>query len=231
MTIGIDLDGPAVAPAAGGPPQQLAILLHGLGADGHDLIALAPHLGLPHAAFVSPHAPFPCDMAPVGRQWFSLREFESQAIIAGVRAAAPILDGFIDGALAAHGLTDDKLVLVGFSQGCMMALHVALRRPAPCAAVLGFSGMLVAGDELAQEVRARPPVLLVHGDADEVLPVAALPRAAASLRAAGITVEAHVRPGLGHGIDAEGLALASAFLARAIAPRRDAAPGAAIAKE
>ena len=218
MTVAIDLDGPTQPPAAGGAPRQLVILLHGLGADGNDLISLAPHLGLPAAEFMSPHAPFPCDMAPMGRQWFSLRDFGGAAMAAGARAAAPILDAFIDQALAARGLSDDRLALLGFSQGCMMALHVALRRAAPCAAVLGFSGLLVAAETLAEEVRARPPVLLVHGDADEVVPARALSHAEAGLRAIGVRVEAHMRPGLGHGIDPEGLALACDFLHRAFAP-------------
>ncbi len=218
MDVAINLDGPSVPPAAGGTPEQLVILLHGLGADGHDLISLAPHLGLPHAEFVAPHAPFPCDMAPVGYQWFSLRDFSGEAMAAGVRAAAPILDAFIDDALAARSLTDAQLALMGFSQGCMMALHVALRRTVPCAAVLGFSGTLAAAADLANEISVRPPVLLVHGEADPVVPARALPHAEAGLKAASVPVEAHLRPGLEHGIDAEGIALAQAFLAQAFAP-------------
>ena len=140
------LTGPTVAPASGGPAQQLVVFLHGLGADGDDLIELAPYFAtaLPDAAFIAPHAPEPCDMAPFGRQWFSLRDQSPEAMLAGVRHAAPILDDFLNVQLAEHCLGPDKLLLVGFSQGTMMALHLALRRKVAPAAVVGFSGLLVA---------------------------------------------------------------------------------------
>ena len=130
-----DLDGPRAGPAVEGAADSLVVLLHGLGADGNDLIGLAPELSrlLPGAAFVSPHAPFPCDMAPFGRQWFSLQDRAPQSLLAGARMAAPILDRFIDDELARHDLADDRLALVGFSQGTMMALYVALRRARPVA--------------------------------------------------------------------------------------------------
>ena len=205
-----DLDGPRLAPAAGGKAAQLVILLHGLGADGNDLIALAPILAkvLPKAAFVSPHAPFPCDMAPVGRQWFSLQERSPEAISSGVRTAAPHLEAFIDAELGQLGLDDSRLALIGFSQGTMLALHVALRRPKPCAQVIGYSGLLIDPDRLEEEIASRPPVLLVHGEADDLIPVQLMPAAEQSLKAAGVPVHAHRRPGLGHGIDETGLALA-----------------------
>jgi phospholipase/carboxylesterase len=214
-----DLDGPRFGPAAGGAARQLVVLLHGLGADGNDLIGLAPHLarGLPEAAFVSPHAPFPCDMAPFGRQWFSLQDHGPEAMLAGVRLAAPILDGFIDDELARHGLSDERLALVGFSQGTMTGLYGALRRAEPCAQIVGFSGALIGAERLPQEIRSRPPVLLVHGDADPVVPFPALAAAQAALEASGVPVEAHRRPGLGHGIDEQGLGLAAAALERAFA--------------
>jgi len=215
-----DLDGPRRAPAAGGAPRELVILLHGLGADGNDLIGLAPHLGriLPHAAFVSPNAPFPCDMAPFGRQWFSLQDRAPQSLLSGVRMAAPILDAFIDRELERHGLHDERLALVGFSQGTMMALHVGLRRARACAQIVGFSGHLVGAETLAEEITCRPPVLLVHGEADEMLPVAALPAAVQALEANAVPVSGHVRPGLGHGIDEQGLLLALEALEQAFAP-------------
>ncbi|HET8728087.1 MAG TPA: alpha/beta fold hydrolase, partial [Alphaproteobacteria bacterium] len=151
-------------PASGGAPRRLVLLLHGLGADGRDLIGLAPHWApyLPDAEFLAPDAPDPCDMAPFGYQWFSLQEHTPARLEAGVRAAAGPLDAFIDQALAERGLTDADLALVGFSQGTMMALHVALRRKQPCAAIVGYSGALVAPETLAAEIGARPPVLLVH---------------------------------------------------------------------
>ncbi len=212
------LSGPVRKPASGGKPRQLVVLLHGLGADGNDLIGLAPYWAplLPEAEFVSPDAPFPCDMAPFGRQWFSLQERSPEAILAGVRAAAPILDAFLDDALAARGLDESCLALVGFSQGTMMSLYVGLRRSTSPAGILGYSGARVGAEALPTEIRSRPPVLLVHGDADEVVPFAALSRAAEGLKAAGVSVEQVARRGLGHGIDEEGLRRGGEFLRRAL---------------
>jgi phospholipase/carboxylesterase len=208
------LDGPSQAPADGGKPRRLVILLHGLGADGSDLIGLAAYWGrlMPDAGFIAPNAPFPCDMAPYGFQWFSLQDRTPAMIQAGVRAAAPLLDNFIDETLAASGLEERQLALVGFSQGTMMSLFVALRRPRPVAGVLGFSGALVGVEALAGEVRARPRVLLVHGEADEVVPFAMMGAAEAALREVGVPVESVARPGLGHGIDETGLTRGGAFL-------------------
>jgi phospholipase/carboxylesterase len=208
------LSGPVRKPAGGVKPRQLVVLLHGLGADGNDLIGLAPYWApiLPEAEFVSPHAPFPCDMAPYGRQWFSFQDRTPAAVLGGVRAAATLLDAFLDDALAAHRLDDRDLALVGFSQGTMMSLYVGLRREAALAGILGFSGAMVGADTLAQEIRSRPPVLLVHGDADEVVPFGAQAAAAGVLRGAGVTVEELVRPGLGHGIDEAGLRRGAEFL-------------------
>jgi len=210
------LTGPALPPASGGAPKQVVVMLHGVGADGNDLIGLAPFFQqvLPDALFVSPDAPFAYDMAPMGRQWFPIGDFSPEARLKGAQGAAPILDAFIDTVLGSHGLTEDALVLIGFSQGTMMALHVGLRRARPMAALIGYSGMLLGPDLLADELVSRPPVLLVHGDADEVLPVPALEAAEAGLEAAHVSVEAHVRPGLGHGIDEEGIRLGLQFIAR-----------------
>lgn len=212
-----DLTGPSAEPASGLPARQLIVLLHGVGADGADLIELVPYVAdlLPDAAFVAPDAPFDYDMAGFGRQWFSLQDRSNAALAAGVRNAAPILDAFIDAELARRGLTDADLALVGFSQGTMMALHVAPRRPRACAAVVGFSGALVGAEDLAGELQSRPRVLLVHGDADEVVNPACLPNAEQGLAAHGIPVLAELRPGLGHSIDGPGLGLAVAFLLQA----------------
>lgn len=222
MNIGIDLEGPRFGPAqaADGRPTELVILLHGLGADGNDLISLAPAFAqvLPGAAFVAPHAPFPCDMAPVGRQWFSFQDREPEAVLGGVRAAAPHLGAFIDAELERAGLPDERLALIGFSQGTMMALHVALRRARACAAVIGYSGALVGPELLAGEIESRPPVLLVHGDADEVVPFSSMAAAQQALRENGLSVHSEVRPGLGHGIDETGLQLGAAMLRQTLYP-------------
>ncbi len=213
------LDGPSHPPAAGGAPRQLVVLLHGVGADGHDLIGLAPYWArvLPHAEFVSPHAPFPYDMAPFGYQWFSLIDRSPERLLAGIERSAPLLNAYIDQELAARELTVRQLALVGFSQGTMMALHVAPRRPEPFAAVIGYSGAMVGADRLPAETVSKPPVLLIHGDADPVVPVQMLPLAVQGLKAAGLSVEHEVRPGLGHGIDPEGLERGARFLAERFA--------------
>ena len=208
------LTGPNFGPAAGSAPSQLIILLHGLGADGHDLIGLAPHLAelLPHAQFVAPDAPFSYDTAPIGRQWFSVEDRSPERLLAGVEAAAPILSEYIDSELSRTGLEPQKVALVGFSQGTMMALHVALRRTEPVAAVVGFSGRLMAAGQLADDIRTRPPILLIHGDADPVVPFESLAEAKEALESVGVNVETNCRPALGHSIDEHGLASGCAFL-------------------
>ena len=208
------LSGPVAEPQSGGPARQLVILLHGVGVDGSDLFGLVPYIApaLPDAAFVAPDAPFAYDMAPFGRQWFSLQDRSTAALASGIRKTAPILDAFIDAQLAERGLDDSKLALVGFSQGTMMSLHLAPRRALPCAAVVGFSGAVVAPESLGSELSCRPRTLLIHGDSDEVVNPDCLPAAEQALTAFGIPVITDVRPGLGHGIDGPGLTLATAFL-------------------
>ncbi len=212
------LDGPRVGPASGGPARQLVVLLHGVGADGQDLIDLAAAWApaLPDAAFVAPDGPAPCDMAPHGRQWFSLADRSPARMAAGIAAAAPRLDAFLDAELARLALPDAAMPLMGFSQGAMMALFVGLRRRLPPAAILAYSGALLAAADLPGGAAARPPVLLVHGAADEVVPVGASRLAEAALRAAGVPVEALYVPGLAHGIEARGLAAGAALLGRTL---------------
>jgi phospholipase/carboxylesterase len=209
------LTGPSAIYPKGATPTRLVVLLHGLGADGNDLFGMVPALApaLPGTAFLSPDAPYPCDMAPHGRQWFSLQTRAPEAIEAGVRAAAVILDQFLDEALEQLGLDNSRLALLGFSQGSMMALFVGLRRTPQLAGILGYSGRLVGP---ASEFRAKPPVLLVHGDADQVVPPESLPEAVAALKQGGVPVEALARPGLGHGIDEEGLNRGRDFLVRVL---------------
>ncbi len=212
-----ELDGPRFGPAAGGGPAQLVVLLHGVGADGHDLIDLAPTWAkaLPHAAFASPDAPDAYDAAPVGRQWFSLGERTTASRTRGAAAAAPSLGRFIDAELTRLALPPEAYALVGFSQGAMMALYAGLRRRPPPRAIVAFSGILIDPDSIP--AGATPPVLLVHGEADQIVPVEASRVAEASLRALGVAIEADFTPGLGHGIDAAGLSRAGIFLQRAFA--------------
>lgn len=222
-----ELDGPRLEPRSG-TARQLVVFLHGYGADGNDLIDIGRAWQglLPDAAFVSPHAPRPCGQSPMGREWFPLTFRNPNERWTGVNAAAPVLDAFLDAELQRRNLPGSALALVGFSQGTMMSLHVGLRRAVAPAAIVGYSGMLVlpeAESEMAQfeqEIRSRPPVLLVHGDSDDLIPVQAVFHAAQGLAALEVPVEFHVSPGIGHGIDQEGLRHGGEFLARRFAKAR-----------
>ncbi len=228
------LTGPRL-PAKSGLAKQLVVFLHGFGADGRDLIEVGKQWQklLPDAAFVAPNAPQPCAGAPMGRQWFPLTMRDPDERWKGCVAAQPGLDEFLDAELQAAGLDDSKLALVGFSQGTMMALHVGLRRARAVAGIVGFSGVLV-GPEHLPEATARspaggpPPILLVHGSQDDVIPVDALFDSTQQLADAQIPVQWHLSPGIGHGIDGGGLMHGGMFLAQCfgvkIAARRQAAP-------
>ncbi len=215
------LTGPRVAPKSG-TAKQLVVFLHGYGADGNDLIEIGKQWQrwLPDTLFISPNAPERCAMSPTGRQWFPLTMRDPDERWKGVIAARPAIDAFLDAELAAAGLDDTKLAIVGFSQGTMMALHVGLRRRVAPAAILGFSGVLVGPEHLA-EATARnakgepPPVLLTHGSSDEVIPVDALFESAEHLGTANIPCQWHLSPGLGHGIDGEALIQGGQFLTKA----------------
>jgi phospholipase/carboxylesterase len=215
-----ELDGPRLPPRSG-PARQLVVFLHGYGADGNDLIEIgrAWQQFLPQAAFVSPHAPEPCGQAPVGRQWFALTFRDPDERWIGVNKAAPLLERFLDAELNRNRLPPAALALVGFSQGTMMALHVGLRRAVAPAAIVGYSGLLVLPPDgnleaFAATIKSRPPVLLVHGDRDDLIPPQALFEATQGLAALGVAVEWHLSAGIGHGIDAEGLRHGAEFLAR-----------------
>ena len=206
-------------PADGGAAQQLVILCHGVGANGQDLIDIAPHwaAALPHAAFAAPDAPEPYDMAPMGRQWFSLADRAPEVLAAGIVKASPSLDAFIDTELTRLGLPASAYALMGFSQGAMMVLYTGLRRVNAPRAILAYSGALLAPDTLAAERKNAAPVLIVHGQDDGVVEVSRSQAAEATLRQAGVPVQARYTPGLGHGIDPGGLAAGAAFLTQAFA--------------
>jgi len=213
MTI---LDGPR-AEATSGEAKSLVILLHGYGADGNDLIGLAGPLGgaLADTAFVSPNAPEPCTVNPMGRQWFPISYLDGSTeaeMRAGAERAAVALDAFIDAEIERSGLPASRIALMGFSQGTMMALHVGLRRADALAGIVGFSGRLIEPERLADDIRSRPPVLLIHGTADEVVPFESMEQAQTGLGEAGVSVETVARPGLGHGIDERGMVAAAQFL-------------------
>lgn len=212
------LDGPRVLPLSGQPPKSLVILIHGYGSNGDDLIGLVPAVqpALPDTVFVSPNAPQRMDHMASAYQWWPINSFSMAERAAGARAAGPILDAFIDQELERYGLTEDRLALVGFSQGTMMSLHVGPRREKPIAGILGYSGMVVDEEGLKAELKSKPPVLLVHGDADPVVPFQAFHHAGSTLQALGFEVFGYAAPGVQHSIDNEGLRLGRDFLVKVL---------------
>jgi phospholipase/carboxylesterase len=214
----VSLDGPRLAPLSNQAPGGLVVLIHGYGSNGDDLISLARMIqpALPHVAFVAPNASSRIPRMAAAYQWWPIDTFSMAERAAGAASAAPALDAFITEELERTGLSADRLVLAGFSQGTMMALHVGLRRAEPVAGILGISGMLVAPDVLKDEIRSRPPVLLIHGTADDVVPFRSMELASAALSTVDVPVETHVSPGVGHSVGEDGLAAAAAFVRRVL---------------
>ena len=214
------VNGSSLQPLSGGRPRQLVLLLHGYGSNGADLISLAPHWqpALPDALFLAPNAPQRCSVG-TGFQWWPLSALSPVALAAGAAAASPALDVFIDRKLSQCGLSEENLAIVGFSQGTMMALHVGLRRERRVAGIVGYSGMLIGAADLSHRAFTKPPVLLIHGSDDPIVPVASLHTAKHELERLGIPVTTHISNGLGHSIDPVGLRLGGEFIAEALASK------------
>ena len=195
------------------PPDSMVILLHGLGSNGQDLISLAPYWAkeLPGTVFISPDAPFPCDMVPPGYpnsyQWFSLQDRDPHKVLEGVKNAAPVLEAFIETQLEKYTVQPENLVLCGFSQGTMMSLYTAPRLQQKIGGVLGYSGALV-GEAGPHKI----PVRLIHGEADDVVPVSAHAHAKQTLEENGFKVSGHTTPNLAHSIDENGIKSGGEFL-------------------
>ncbi|MCH8199141.1 MAG: prolyl oligopeptidase family serine peptidase [Chloroflexi bacterium] len=212
------LAGPHRDPASGGPASSLVVMLHGVGANGNDLISLADRFAgaLPDTAFHAPDAPSPYADAPSGRQWYAREPWDGRAD--GVRKVEPVVNAFIDELLEGYGVDASRCVLLGFSQGSIVSIHTAPRRPAALGGVVALSGAMITGDTLEAEVASKPPFVLIHGTDDAVLPSAETEAAAAKLTAAGIPVAMHLLPGLAHGIDERGIAIATEFMQGVLRP-------------
>ena len=208
-----NLSGPSVQPTNGAKPKQLVVFLHGYGSNGDDLIALAPHFArmLPNAEFISPNA-LERGESGSGYQWFSLSNRTPENYWKGIQSAGPRLQKYLEAQLQQRGLEVKDLALVGFSQGAMMALHVAARMDQPIAGVVAFSGALIGAEALAVDAKSRPPILVVHGERDDVVPFTSMATAESALNAAGFSVATLARPNLAHSIDDEGLTAAASFL-------------------
>lgn len=207
------LEGPRLNPLSGSKPEALVILIHGYGSNGEDLISLAAMMqpSLPYAVFVAPNAPSQLPHMAAAHQWWPIETFSMADRAVGAAAAAPTLDAFISEELNKAGLTSDRMVLVGFSQGTMMALHVGLRRLEAVAGIVGISGMLVASESLEADIRSRPPVLLIHCTQDDVVPFRSMELASSALANADVPVATHASVGLDHSVGPDGLSAATQF--------------------
>ena len=208
------LEGPIVEPQTGEKPEQLIIFCHGYGADGNDLIGLSSYFQkiLPNAIFMSPNAPQKCDLNPLGYQWFDFQSGDPALIWKGVLEAASVLNSFIDEQLEKYNLSDDNLALIGFSQGTMMSLHVGLRRKKPMRALVGFSGKLIGEELLKDDLVSKPPIYLIHGEQDPMVPHQETINAADVLQRHDVEVQKHISSNTPHSISEDGLKIAIDFL-------------------
>lgn len=202
-------------PTSGGKPKQVVVLLHGYGSNGRDLMSLAPYWQerATDALFVSPDAPFPCEMAPEMpemRQWFSLAEPTPEKYLTGAQQAQPLLDAYLDSILTQYSLGNEQMALVGFSQGTMMSLYAGLRRKNKIAGILGYSGALIGAETLTGHNQT--PIHLIHGEADSVVPIASYHNAVKSLKEKGFSVSGYAAPDLEHSIDQDGIESGARFI-------------------
>ncbi len=203
------LTGPEIRPRSGNPPKRIILLFHGLGVSGYNLIDIAGVMNrfIPDTHFIAPNAPYPYDLgtaSPNEYQWFSRRLRTEEAAVEGLRNLEPIVNEFVDKQLEKFGLKEENMAVLGFSQGTMVALHCFLRRSKPIALIAGFSGSLIAPQLLSKELKSKPPVVLFHGEDDEVLPINLMYDAGKALKDAGIDVETHSYSNLAHSIGQEG---------------------------
>lgn len=210
----MNINGPSISPINGNDPKQLVIFCHGYGADGNDLIGLANYFqqALPDAYFVSPNAPEKCPMNPMGYQWFDFSSNDPELIWNKVNEAGNILNNFIDLKLKELNLEDKDLSLVGFSQGTMMSLHVGLRRINSLSSIVGFSGRLIREDTLKSELKSKPPIYLIHGDQDPMVPFQDTLNAEKILKDHNIDIQTHISKNTQHSIAQDGLEIAIKFL-------------------
>ena len=199
------LTGPELSTKNGNKPKQLIIFLHGVGADGDNLIDIANVLGphFPDAYFLSPNAPFPYDMASSGYQWFQFRDISEENLLKGLNKAMPYLNEFVDHQLKRFNLTEQDLAVIGFSQGSMIALHTFPRRSKPIALIAALSGTIVAPHLLEKELKSKPSILLMHGEKDQVVPVKFMKLSSQALKNLDFNIKTHIYPNLEHSINQE----------------------------
>ena len=203
-----------LAPKSGRRPKQLVVLLHGYGSDGNDLITLGGYWQqtLRDALFVAPNASAPCAENPFGYQWFPLDLERTISRVTGAPEAREGIVSFLIDLWAQTGLWARDTLLVGFSQGAMMALHVGLSLDEAPMGIVSFSGALIPPEGLEEGHLPKPPVCLVHGDLDQVVDPRLSQEASIVLQAHGYDVSYHVSSGVAHGIAPDGLEFATNFI-------------------
>lgn len=204
------LSGPEIPPRSKNKPKNLVIFLHGVGADGNNIADICNVLNrcVPDTYFLCPNGAFPYDLGIGGYQWFSLQDRTESVLLEGINKTLPIVNEYIDYNLSKYSLEDKNLAIMGFSQGCMMALHLGLRRQKAPACVIGFSGALIGAEFLKQQQLRKPPIFLAHGDIDPIVDVEQMKIAAKNLKMMGIKVETHIFKNLLHGMNEKCLSLA-----------------------